>query len=65
MDMCFYQIFESMGRAMEERKPESAISTSYSISIRLLLGFTHFLAVQDQGLGDNHLFQNQCHGVNN
>lgn len=50
---------------MEERKPESAISTSYSISIRLLLVFTHLLAVPDQRLGDNHLFQNQCHGVNN
>lgn len=50
---------------MEERKPESAISTSYSISIRLLLVLTHLLAVPDQRLGDNHLFQNQCHRVNN
>lgn len=49
---------------MEERKLVSDIHTSYSISIRLLLVFTHLLEVPAQGLGDNHLFQNQCHGVN-
>lgn len=60
----FLQIFESRGRTMEERKLVSDIHTSYSISIRLLLVFTHLLEVPAQGLGDNHLFQNQCHGVN-
>lgn len=34
MDICSYQIFESIGRAMGERKPVSDIHTSYSISIR-------------------------------